>query len=114
MKTPISQVEIAGIRYAIVPVQVLEEVAPELLSSKYIPDDPEYIPYEVIRKEISEGTSKIQAWREYLGLTQTEVAERMGVSQASFSKTERAKHPRKETLRKVAKALGVKVEQLEA
>jgi DNA-binding XRE family transcriptional regulator len=112
MKTPISQVEIAGIQYAIVPVDILKEAAPQLLKpTARIPQNGN-IPAEVVFTSIDKDISMMQAWREYLNLTQTEVAARMGVSQASYAQTEKATQPRKATLNKVAKALGVTVEQL--
>lgn len=69
------------------------------------------IPHEVVGLSI--GKSMIQAWREYLGLTQQEVADRMGISQPAFSKLEAADaKPRLSSVRRVAEALGVDVRQL--
>ena len=69
------------------------------------------IPHAVISAEV-DGASAIKAWREYLRLTQAEVAGRMGVSQAAFAQMEAAKRPRKATLQKVADALGLELAQL--
>jgi transcriptional regulator with XRE-family HTH domain len=52
------------------------------------------------------------AWRDHLGLTQAEVAGRVGITQAAYAQMERVKQPRKATLEKVAAALGLEVEQL--
>jgi len=52
------------------------------------------------------------AWREHLGLSQAEVAGRIGITQAAYAQMERVKKPRKATLEKVASALGLEVEQL--
>jgi transcriptional regulator with XRE-family HTH domain len=52
------------------------------------------------------------AWREHFGLTQAEVASRIGITQAAYAQMERVKQPRKATLEKVASALGLEVEQL--
>jgi DNA-binding XRE family transcriptional regulator len=54
----------------------------------------------------------LQAWREHLMLTQAEVAERMGISQAGYAQIEASKRPRKVTLQKAARALGISLEQL--
>jgi len=54
----------------------------------------------------------LQAWREYLMLTQTDMAERMGISQSGYAQIEAAKRPRKATLQKAADALGITLEQL--
>ena len=109
--TEVQTLTIEGRNYALVPTDVLREHAPQLLSSPRIPEDP-YIPWEVVKRSIGEEVSMIKAWREYLNLSQEEVAARMGVSQASLSQTEAAKRPRKATLEKVAKALGITLEQL--
>ena len=52
------------------------------------------------------------SWREYLMLTQSEMAERMGITQAGYAQIEAAKRPRKATLQKAAEALGITLEQL--
>jgi transcriptional regulator with XRE-family HTH domain len=52
------------------------------------------------------------AWREHFGLTQAEVAGRIGITQAAYAQMERVRQPRKATLAKVASALGLEVEQL--
>ena len=105
---------IEGQRYAAVPIELLEHHAPELLARTRQPRKPsgDAVPWEVLKRSISEEVSMAKAWREYLNLPQEEVAKRMGVSQASLSQTEAAKRPRKATLEKVAKALGVTLEQL--
>jgi DNA-binding XRE family transcriptional regulator len=72
---------------------------------------PGTIPHAVVSAAV-DGASAIAAWREYLRLTQAEVAARMGVSQSAFAQMEAAKRPRKATLAKVAEALGLEVEQL--
>ncbi|WP_327036764.1 helix-turn-helix transcriptional regulator [Methylobacter tundripaludum] len=45
-------------------------------------------------------------------LTQTDMAERMGISQAGYAQIEVAKRPRKATVQKAADALGITLEQL--
>lgn len=80
-------------------------------SKTRIPDSP-YVPLEVVDRQVEDGVSKIRAWREYLGLTQKEVADRMGIEQPSYSKMENQTRPRKTTLEKLAEALGITVEQL--
>jgi DNA-binding XRE family transcriptional regulator len=70
------------------------------------------IPHAVISAEV-DGSSAAKAWREHLRLTQAEIAERIGVSQAAYAQMESAKRPRKATLIKIAAAMGLAVEQLE-
>lgn len=70
------------------------------------------VPNEVVQASFDQDISALAAWREHLGLTQAEVALRMGISQAAYAQMERARRPRKATLEKVAAALGLDVEQL--
>ena len=64
-------------------------------------------------KMVDENISRIQAWREYLGFTQQEVAARLNISQAALSQMERkSARLRKNTLEKLAKAMGLTLEQL--
>lgn len=71
------------------------------------------IPHAVVNLMFDgEGMSIARAWREHLGLTQADVAERMGISQAALAQMESAKRPRKATRDKLAAALGIEAEQL--
>lgn len=69
------------------------------------------IPNAVVGKRVMDGVSMLHAWREYLMLTQTDMAERMGISQAGYAQIETAKRPRKATLQKSADGLGITLEQ---
>jgi len=71
---------------------------------------PGTIPNAVVGRRVMDEVSMLQAWREYLMLTQTEMAERMGISQAGYAQIESAKRPRKATLQKAAEALGIMLE----
>ena len=73
---------------------------------------PGVIPNDVVSKRIMDGVSMLQAWREYLMLTQEDMAKRMGITQAGYAQIESAKRPRKATLEKAAAALGISLEQL--
>jgi len=70
------------------------------------------IPNAVVGRHIMDEVSLLQAWREYMNLTQAEMAERMGITQAGYAQIEAAKRPRKPTLQKAADALGITLEQL--
>ena len=79
----------------------------------FIPDDGESVPNDVVWLTIDKGFTLIRAWREYLGLTQKEVAEKMGITQAALSQMEAGeKKLRKATLEKLAVALGLGIEQI--
>jgi DNA-binding XRE family transcriptional regulator len=70
------------------------------------------VPNEVVNVAFERGVSPMAAWREHLGLTQAEVAGRIGITQAAYAQMERVKQPRKATLEKVSSALGLDAEQL--
>jgi ribosome-binding protein aMBF1 (putative translation factor) len=70
------------------------------------------VPHEVMRYVLREGFSLARAWREHLGLSQQEVARRIGITQAALAQIEAAKRPRKATLEKLAEALGIHAAQL--
>ncbi len=70
------------------------------------------VPNEVVNLSFERGLTPMAAWREHFGLTQAEVASRIGISQGAYAQMERVKRPRKETLKKVASAMDLDVEQL--
>lgn len=71
------------------------------------------IPQAVVEGHILEGQSLVFAWRSYKGLSQQEVAARMGISQSAYSQMERAEAKlRLTTIRKIAAALEISPEQL--
>ena len=72
------------------------------------------VPNEVVERVIMGKLTPIRAWREHLGLTQSEVAARMEISQAALAQIESPEaRPRKTTLRRVAQAFGIQLEQLD-
>lgn len=71
------------------------------------------IPHEVVALSIDQEMSPVKAWRTHLGLTQAEVATRMGISQSAYAQQELAGHKRKSTREKVAAALGISPGQLD-
>lgn len=70
------------------------------------------IPHEVVSR-IVDGATPIRAWREYLNLTQEEVAVRMSISQPAFAQQESVAKPRKATREKIATAFVITASQLE-
>jgi DNA-binding XRE family transcriptional regulator len=71
------------------------------------------IPGDVVNRIILEKKSRICAWREHMGLTQEEVAKRLGVNRPAFTQMEaKGANVSQDTLKKVALALGVEWEQL--
>lgn len=71
------------------------------------------IPEAVAKLALLNDYSALRAWREHLGLTQAEVASRLGISQAAYSQHENSQTLRKSTRIKMANALGLRAEQLD-
>ncbi|NOU01460.1 MAG: helix-turn-helix transcriptional regulator [Gallionella sp.] len=70
------------------------------------------VPNAVVNKVINKDMTPVRAWREHLGLTQTEVASRLGISQSAYAQQEAKEPIRKSTREKIAKAMGLVPEQL--
>lgn len=71
------------------------------------------MPNEVVNMVFDNGYSPVQAWREYLKLSQVEVANRIGISQSAYSQYEKSQKLRKATRIKIATGLGIKPELLD-
>lgn len=95
--------------FAVIPWDVYQE-----LVKNYVPDESDiWFPQEVVEANVVRGCSLIKSWREYLGLTQAEVAGRAGISQPAYAKLEKPDaNPRTSTLRRLAKALEISLEHL--
>ena len=71
------------------------------------------IPHEVVQLMVLQDMTPVRAWREHLGLTQADVAARIGISQSAYAQQEAAPKNRKATREKIAVALGIRPEQLD-
>jgi DNA-binding XRE family transcriptional regulator len=71
------------------------------------------IPNEVAGMVLKQGFTPCRAWREYLGLTQATIAERLGISQSAYAQQENGDKLRKASRDKIAKALGLHASQLD-
>ena len=72
------------------------------------------IPQAVVEAHILRAIPMIRAWREHIGITQRELAARIGVSQADVAKLEKSTaKPHRATLEKIAEALGIVIEKLD-
>ena len=72
--------------------------------------------WTVIPSEVGDmaldGASPLKAWRKHLGLTQEEVATRMGITRPAYTQMEKSDKPRRDTLEKAAQAFGIEFAQL--
>ena len=71
------------------------------------------VPSEVVDLAFDNGWSALRAWREHLGMTQNDVAAKLGISQAAYSQHENSSTLRSATRAKIAAALGINSEQLD-
>jgi len=71
------------------------------------------IPSKVVDRAMDNNISAAKAWREYLELTQIEVAQRMGISQSAYAQLENKKILRKSSRERIAFAFGIESEQLD-
>jgi DNA-binding XRE family transcriptional regulator len=71
------------------------------------------IPHEVVQLMVLQDMTPVRAWREHLGLTQADVAGRIGISQSAYAQQESAPKNRKATREKIAAALGILPTQLD-
>ena len=96
--------------FVLVPFDVFNKIRP-LLDREAVRNA---IPHEIVRRNVIDDVPMMKAWREHLGLTQQELAEKAQVTQPAIAKLERpGAHPREVTLKKLAAAMGLSVEQLE-
>jgi DNA-binding XRE family transcriptional regulator len=72
-----------------------------------------YVPHEVVENIVVQGMTPVRAWREHLGITQADMAERLGITQSAYSQQEAAPKNRKATREKIAAALGILPSQLD-
>lgn len=71
------------------------------------------VPSEVVDIMFDKNCSAVRAWREYLNLTQAEVARKLDISQSAYSQYEASERLRKSTREKIAEALGINYQQLD-
>jgi len=80
---------------------------------KLLPSEDVTIPHEVVGLVVKKGMNLVKAWRTYLGITQSEIAKKAGITQAAISQMENTENTlRTATLKKLAKAMGLSVDQL--
>lgn len=102
--------EAGNLTFAVLPISTLEWLKQKANIKTAIETG---IPSAVAGIALDNDYSALRAWREYLGLTQAEVAKRLGISQSAYSQHENANTLRKTTRIKIATALGLNEEQLD-
>lgn len=105
-------------QYAVVPVDLYETLLEkaEMLDDikaydEAIKRDEECIPADVVYRLLDEN--KIRVWREYRGLTQSELAKQSGLAQATIAQIEGGKRTGSiAVLKKIAEALRLDLDDL--
>ncbi len=76
-------------------------------------DENIYIPHDVVGYQVKEGLSLIAAWRKYLKITQKDLANKTGMTQAAISQIEKIdSKPQEKTIEKIARAMEIDIKQL--
>lgn len=71
------------------------------------------IPSPIVRRVLADDVPPLRAWREHLGLTQADVAARLGISQPAYAQQENSTRLRKTSRERIAAALGITGAQLD-
>lgn len=73
------------------------------------------IPHDIVERHTLYDVPLVKCWREYLGLTQSELAAKSGIPQPSIARIESGAvvNIRQLTLEKMAKAMNLEIEQLQ-
>lgn len=96
--------------YVLVPIDEFEKIRPIIERDRIKTN----IPQAVVEAHILHGTNIVKAWREHLGLTQSQVADGANMQQAAIARIESGNiTPRRPTLLRIALAMGLSVEQLD-
>jgi len=75
-------------------------------------DENTYIPHEVVALMVKHGCNLLGAWRRFRGLTQTTLADKMGVKQQAVAQMEKTDNNHTATLESVAEILECDINQL--
>lgn len=100
--------EEAGRRFAVVPLEQFTELVERAGETEALT-----LPHEIVSRHLVDDVPLVRCWREYLGMTQADLAVRLVVSQAQIAQWESANaKPRHTSLKKLAAAMGIHVRQL--
>lgn len=96
--------------FAILPYGDFKLICQKLDHKKLAADE---VPHEIAAMILEKGYSAPKAWRKYLHLSQREAANKLGISQAALSQIENNDKNQTVTLRKIASAYEISIEQLD-
>lgn len=122
----ISELVLDGKHYLVIPKALVERQAPQLLT-KHLQESTQAkaiapsvttrtnsddTPWEVLQRHLEQDMSMMQAWREHLQLSQSEVAQRLEVTLSLYQQYEKSSRTRRSILERVAKAMGISLTQI--
>ncbi len=100
--------------FAVIPYSIFKKLVLNQAPVDHTSEIQKGIPLPVLEIEITEGKSLPRAWREYLKMSQAEVAKKMNITQSALSQIEKpGVKLRKQTISKLAQALGILPAQLD-
>lgn len=105
---------------AVVPISLFELLIKEVDLAKFSAgvsqisgaQDDEIIPHDVVDLMVSKGVTLQAAWRLHRGMTQKEVAVKLGIKQAAVSQFEKSDNPRAENIARLAELYDCRPTQL--
>ncbi|QGG11421.1 helix-turn-helix domain-containing protein [Enterobacter cancerogenus] len=105
---------------AVVPIDLFEKLISDsdldelydIVQNEEGPSDNVRYPNEVVTILSDKNCTMQAAWRIYRGMTQKQVAEALGITQATVSEFEKSERPRKDNLNRLAKLYNCSPEQL--
>lgn len=123
----ISELVLDGKHYLVIPKALVESKAPQLLATPRVQkraatqavapsvtteNSSDDTPWEVLQRHLEQDMSMMQAWREHLQLSQSEVAQRLEVTLSLYQQYEKSSRTRRSILERVAKAMGISLTQI--
>jgi len=98
--------------FAVIPWAEFEAIKPALERHRSLRDG---IPHAVAMRIAMDGVHPVRAWREHLGVTQTEVAAKALMQQSALARIEAAKgsKPGKKTLKRLATVMDLNLAQID-
>lgn len=105
---------------AVVPIGLFERLIQQVDLSQFSPEnnqtsgaqDDEIVPHEVVDIMVKKGVTIQAAWRLYRGMTQKDVAVKLGINQAAVSQFEKSDNPRAENISRLAELYHCRPTQL--
>lgn len=98
--------------FAVIPFNEYEDLLKRAEINTTTNDANIKFPQEVVDLRYDKNCTWIKAWRLHLGKTQKDMAAALSMTQGAYSQIENSENNHKSTLKKIAKVLGIKPEQL--